>query len=84
MDNIFDNGKWNNIPTEDNVHKELVSALGGDFFAIVDASFLLSLFSAWRNATKDKEKHMRTKFLCAFNLALDRALKRKEIQAKRN
>ena len=79
---IFDARYWVNVPTEKNIHKELVSSLGGDFFAVVDAGFLVSLFSAWQNAEAKQVDFKRCAFLNAFDRALDRAIKRKQMAAQ--
>lgn len=65
----------------EDVREEIAIALGNDFFAEIDSSFLVALLMAWLKANKEDEGHRRNLFLCQFNLALDRAIKRKQIKA---
>ncbi len=65
---------------DEDIRREISSALGGDFFADLDSAFLFPLFADWQSASKDEEKQKRSAFFAEFNLALDRAIKRKQIK----
>lgn len=78
-------GKWvDRSETQEDkydiIRKKFIATLGNDFFAEIDASFLVSLFASWIKADKECEQKARCDFLCAFNLALGRAIKRKQIK----
>ncbi len=81
----IEQGKWINRPEtqedkDEDIRHEISSALGGDFFADLDSAFLFPLFVDWQSAVKDEEKQKRSAFFAEFNLALDRAIKRKQIR----